>query len=73
MIINHLLTGMVLEVPPYLPRWVISTNDPCTSIEIPHEESLQLSSVQKPVRDIPLYWLVYRDPYIGLFPYNWVV
>ena len=33
----------------------------------------QLSSVQNPY-DIPLYWLVYKDPYIGLFqsPYNWV-
>ena len=34
---------------------------------------MKLSSVENPV-DIPLYWLVNRDPYNGLLksPYNWV-
>ena len=34
-----------------------------------------VSHEKKTTYYVPLYWLVYRDPYIGLLksPYNWVV
>ncbi len=44
---------------------------PCGAVR---KSQNQMSSVQNPY-NIPLYWLVNRDPYIGLLQsqYNWVV
>ena len=57
MVINHLLSGMILQVQypdlRYLYPLVIN-------------RAAHVSNVQNPV-DIPLYWLVDRDPYNGLF------
>ena len=51
-------------------RWI---NVLCTNIN----ENMKKTAEQREPNpyDVPLYWLIYRDPYIGLwkFPYNWVV
>ena len=48
----------------------------CNVTSNPHEDSHIIAAATKPLADIPSYWLVYRDPYFGLWnnPHiNWVV